>query len=203
MKSSSAPAYVIAVLALIVAFGGGAFAATQLPKNSVGAKQLKKNSVTAKKVKNGSLLAADFKKGQLPAGPRGPAGQAVTAFRALPAITANQLVDVLVVPGIGTVQAGCQQQVGAGQPVTLRLSYTVGADDQRLIVESDGGVEPGSHVLDSGVSTGVTYNQTTSETGQVWRLHAGGSRNATFTVAAVAKEEGENRCGISVVVTGR
>ncbi len=78
------PAMIVACLALVVALGGVSYAATVLPKNSVGATQLKKkavtaaklhkNSVNAAKVKNGSLLAADFKAGQLPAGPRGAPG---------------------------------------------------------------------------------------------------------------------------------
>lgn len=68
----------------LVLGGGAAFAATQLPKNSVGTRQLKKNAVaTAKirrnavnsaKVKNHSLRAVDFKAGQLPAGPMGKEG---------------------------------------------------------------------------------------------------------------------------------
>lgn len=46
---------VIAYLALFVALGGTAFAATQLPKNSVGSKQLKPNAVTTAKIKNGAV----------------------------------------------------------------------------------------------------------------------------------------------------
>jgi hypothetical protein len=68
------PAMVIALLALFVALGGGAYAALKLPKNSVGPAQLKKNSVTSTKVKDGALLAADFRAGQLPAGPKGADG---------------------------------------------------------------------------------------------------------------------------------
>ncbi len=69
---------VIATLALFLALGGGAYAATQLPKNSVGAKQIKKNAVSGSKVKDGSLRASDFKKGELAGlkGPQGPPGQA-------------------------------------------------------------------------------------------------------------------------------
>jgi hypothetical protein len=59
-------ANVTATLALIIAVGGAsAFAATQLPKNSVGAKQLKKNSVTTAKIKNEAVTAAKVKKGTL------------------------------------------------------------------------------------------------------------------------------------------
>lgn len=49
---------VIAYLALFVALGGSAYAATQLPKNSVGSKQLKSNAVTAAKIKNGAVSGA-------------------------------------------------------------------------------------------------------------------------------------------------
>ena len=72
------------VAVFLVLGGGAAFAATQLPKNSVGMKQLKRNAVTAvkirknsvnsAKVKNHSLRAVDFEAGQLPAGPQGKEG---------------------------------------------------------------------------------------------------------------------------------
>jgi hypothetical protein len=68
-------ANVVACLALFVALGGVSYAATQLPKNSVGAQQIKKESVTSAKVKDGSLLAVDFESGQIGAGPKGQAGE--------------------------------------------------------------------------------------------------------------------------------
>jgi hypothetical protein len=77
-------ANVMSSLAVFLVLGGAAFAAAQLPKNSVGSKQLKKNAVTTAKikkdavtgakVKNGSLAASDFAAGQLPAGPKGAQG---------------------------------------------------------------------------------------------------------------------------------
>lgn len=65
----------VAYLALFVALGGTSYAAARLPANSVGAKQIRSGAVTSSEVRNGSLLATDFKLGQLPAGPRGQAGQ--------------------------------------------------------------------------------------------------------------------------------
>jgi hypothetical protein len=59
-------ANVMATIAVFIALGGGAYAVTTLPKNSV----------TTVQVKNGSLLAQDFKKGELRAGPAGPQGPA-------------------------------------------------------------------------------------------------------------------------------
>jgi hypothetical protein len=75
---------VVAIIALFVALGGAAYAAVNLPANSVGTRQLKNgavtgakvgnNAVTSAKVKDGSLLASDFQAGQLAAGTRGPQG---------------------------------------------------------------------------------------------------------------------------------
>jgi hypothetical protein len=76
---------VISCLALAVALSGVGYAATVLPRNSVGLLQLKPNSVNSVKVVNGSLLKADFKAGQIPTGPTGPAGPAGAAGAAGPA----------------------------------------------------------------------------------------------------------------------
>lgn len=51
------PALVISIIALFVALGGTTYAATSLPKNSVGTAQLKKNSVTASKIEKGAVTA--------------------------------------------------------------------------------------------------------------------------------------------------
>jgi len=56
----------VTLLAFIVLFGGGAFAASKLAKNSVGTKQLKSNAVTSSKVKNKALKGKDFATGVLP-----------------------------------------------------------------------------------------------------------------------------------------
>ena len=76
LRHRPSPAIVIACVALLLALGGVSYAATALPRNSVGTAQLKNNSVTSGKVKNHSLLRADFKGGQIPAGPAGAAGTA-------------------------------------------------------------------------------------------------------------------------------
>jgi len=55
------PALVISILALVVAMAGTAFAATKLPKNSVGSKQIKKNAITTAKVKKQAITSAKIK----------------------------------------------------------------------------------------------------------------------------------------------
>lgn len=76
----------VAYLALFVALGGTSWAATQLPKDSVGSKQLRKNAVTgsdlaaasvqSRAIKNGTITAADLAKGLSVAGQAGATGPA-------------------------------------------------------------------------------------------------------------------------------
>jgi hypothetical protein len=58
-------ANVVSCLALFVALGGVGYAASHLPKNSVGAKQLKKNAVTTAKIEKEAITAARVKNGTL------------------------------------------------------------------------------------------------------------------------------------------
>lgn len=84
------PALVVAIIALIAALGGTAWAASSLPKNSVGTKQLKNgavttgkianNAVNGSKVKNGSLTGADINLEKLGTVPN--AGESEKALRA-------------------------------------------------------------------------------------------------------------------------
>jgi hypothetical protein len=52
------PAMIVAIIALIVALGGTAYAAKK-----IGSKQLKKNAVTTKKIKNGAVTAPKLANG--------------------------------------------------------------------------------------------------------------------------------------------
>ena len=77
-------ANVTATLALVIATSGVSYAATMIPRNSVGSAQLKPNAVTSAKIRNNSVAKADLSTGvrsQLNAtgargatGAQGPAG---------------------------------------------------------------------------------------------------------------------------------
>jgi hypothetical protein len=67
-------ANVTASLAVFLALGGISWAATTLPRNSVGAKQIKTSAVGSSEVKDQSLKAHDFAPGTLTQGPQGPQG---------------------------------------------------------------------------------------------------------------------------------
>jgi hypothetical protein len=72
------PAGVLALIALVLALAGGAFAAKpgkKLPKDSVTSKQVVDGSLTGADVADGSLSPSDFS-GSV-AGPQGPAGPQV------------------------------------------------------------------------------------------------------------------------------
>src|SRR4051812_5636155 len=90
-------ANITATLALFIALGGGAYAATSLPRNSVGAAQLRPHAVTASKLRHGAVRsdairdrsvqlrdiapsARTSRRGQT--GARGPAGPAGTGLSA-------------------------------------------------------------------------------------------------------------------------
>ena len=58
-------ANVMATVAVFIALGGASYAATQLPKNSVGAKQLKAKSVTTGKIANNAINGTKVANGSL------------------------------------------------------------------------------------------------------------------------------------------
>ena len=158
------PALVIAGIALVVALGGTTYAATALPKNSVGAKQLKsgsvgtvklaKGSVTSRQIKDHTIVAADIAKGALPAlGSRvahaDTAGHADTASHADTAgsvggatfatidyrVAANSpATDVLSANGL-TISASCD----AAGTLLLSLSSASGDAQYALLATDDTG----------------------------------------------------------------
>jgi hypothetical protein len=69
-------ANVVSTLCLFFVLGGTAYAASQLPRNSVGAEQIKAGAVRSSEVKDRSLRAKDFAFRQLPTGAKGDRGDA-------------------------------------------------------------------------------------------------------------------------------
>lgn len=96
MRSRITPSLVLSIIAVVLSLTGVGYAATQLPRDSVGSAQIKVGAVGSAEVADGSLRPADFsdaakdalegKRGakgakgdtgaQGPAGPTGPAGPA-------------------------------------------------------------------------------------------------------------------------------
>jgi hypothetical protein len=57
----------VAYTALTIALGGTSYAATELPRNSVGGSQIRADAVRSSDVKDGALRLRDFRAGELPA----------------------------------------------------------------------------------------------------------------------------------------
>jgi hypothetical protein len=97
-------AHVIALIALFVALGGSAYAAFNLPKNSVGPKQLKRGAVTPPKLAHSTVKKLRGAKGRPGAtGATGPAGPSDiyaggAAFGALGA-SYTEIASITVPPG--------------------------------------------------------------------------------------------------------
>ncbi len=77
-------ANVMSSIAVFLVLGGVAFAASQLPKNSVGTKQLKNKAVTTKKIKNNAVTGAKVNESTL-----GEVPSATNATNAVNAQTAS------------------------------------------------------------------------------------------------------------------
>jgi hypothetical protein len=72
-------ANVAATIALFLALGGGAYAATQLPKNSIGSRQIKKGSIQVSDLSRAARKHLRGTTGDTGAtGPQGPAGPTTT-----------------------------------------------------------------------------------------------------------------------------
>ncbi len=148
LRSNLTYANVISTLCLFLVLGGGAWAATSLPKKSVGTPQLKANAVTGAKVKNGSLTGADVDAatlGQVPsaaaAGTATNAGHATSADsaahadsatradHATSADSASQAGDATTLDGLGSgafyAAAGIQRiDASSSRGAPLQTIYT-------------------------------------------------------------------------------
>jgi hypothetical protein len=113
MSSKLTYANVMATVAVFIALGGASYAATRLPKNSVGTRQLKKGAVstakimdqaiTAAKIQNGALTGAQINASTLGAVPDAShatsAVHAATADSATHAATAASAADAATLDG--------------------------------------------------------------------------------------------------------
>ena len=132
----------VTLLAFVVICGGGAYAAGQLGKGSVGRQQLKKNAVTSPKVKDRSLKARDFADGQLPVGPKGAQGLPGTShgYEATGSVNYDKfssslfgstVVSLPVPPGAYFATASVEVQTVNAVPSTV----------QCRLIDGNGGIE--------------------------------------------------------------
>lgn len=117
-------ANVISTLCLFLVLGGGAaFAATKLPKNSVGAKQLKNNSVSAAKIKNGAVTGVKIDLSTLGTVPN--ASRAETATSATHAETAANASHADAAATAGSASSATDAKALEGKPASAFAASTV------------------------------------------------------------------------------
>jgi hypothetical protein len=169
-------ANVVSTLCLFLLLGGSAaFAATQLPKNSVGSKQLKNNAVTTGKLKNGAVTGAKINLKSLGVVPSATnadhatsADSANTAKSAGSANTANTATNATnaataaTVTGQGTLASG-KTEIGIvggvfqnGPTVSSPLAVTVTFPVLAPMALTDSSIE----VAPTASCTGSTANPT-------------------------------------------
>jgi hypothetical protein len=110
IRRKPSPAMVLAILALIVAMAGGAYAAA-VPKNSVGSKQLKKNAVKSGKIVNGAVTSNKIANSAVTSGKIADnavtsgtiAGQAVTSGKFFLSVVANLNFPIILASDCGTL----------------------------------------------------------------------------------------------------
>ncbi len=159
------PAFVIAVLALFVALGGTTYAATSLPRNSVGTKQLKNGAVTAKKMSKatvatlkagtGSILTFDADATASPS--KTTLGTALGDTWAAECVLDSGHADLLIF--LKTIDGSWSWQLGQetnGSPGTANALYTNAPAGTFSVAaqvgEDDGGAAPHNFELeDQGV----------------------------------------------------
>jgi len=192
-------ANVTATLALVVAVGaGGAFAATQLPKNSVGTKQLQNNAVKSAKVKNGSLTAKDLKAGTIPA----PTAVRQSKTAALP--FSLEQSSILVVPGVVEVLARCVD----GGSDTVGFFFTtknLGPSDLFYVSNISAEDPVTQDTIGSSLSAGASVNTSFSAStvglaGHHTSIHFLDASGLTVNVSAVTKVPGAKPCQVTVDV---
>ena len=110
----------VTLLAFVVLFGGGAFAASRLGKNSVGTKQLKKNAVTTAKVKNATLKSKDFADGVLPETSNGFQASGSVNYDAFSSSLFGSTVVILEVPP-GSYLATASVEAQTVNPVASKV----------------------------------------------------------------------------------
>ncbi|HEX4307987.1 MAG TPA: hypothetical protein VHZ54_18270 [Solirubrobacterales bacterium] len=172
-------ANVVSTLCLFLVLGGGAaYAASHLPKNSVGAKQIRKGAVGPSKLSAAAVATLAGSKGPRGAtgatGPQGPAGApgapgAVGSAKAWALVnnagvvirsSGNVAVNEIE-PGQYCVAAGPWTTANSAAIATLDYSDSEsGADDQVVVSNGNGSSFFNNCALGQFEVRGVTYNET-------------------------------------------
>lgn len=165
-------ANVMATIAVFIALGGAGYAATKLPKNSVGTKQIKKNAITTAKIRRGAVTGAKVQTSSLGKVPSAATADNADSLQGSPASAfmrgggqffsarrelrvGDTEIPVFTLPGIGPVTAEC----------TMGTTYAAGSfkvtnesgSTMEQTLQYSGGVDGGT--ASPGKSIGFGGNQ--------------------------------------------
>lgn len=204
-------ANVTATLCLFLLLGGGAaFAATQLPKGSVGARQLKSGAVSTAKIKDGAVRGAKVASetlGKVPSAQLADTAADALTLQGSPAkafvqgngsvLTARRDLQIgessqmLALPGIGTLTSSCE--AGLKKPAA-NFTFT----------NQSGGTIDETLEYSAGIDAGTVPNGKTSSSGEegitAQRMKVA-TRTAPVTVVTFdlsMASEGPTSCGLFV-----
>lgn len=189
------PAAGIALLALMVALGGTAYAGFKVPNNSVGTKQLLNGAVTTKKIKNRAVTAAKINASGLTVPNAVHANTAATATNATTASNATQLGGLpasAYQTKSGYTQSSTAQALGAstvtvGAPVQVTTTGTTRLIASAFVHGTNGVVGTGvylvCHIAIDGTA-GATDTDYASPTGGFNVVDASVSPLASAVVSA-------------------
>jgi hypothetical protein len=126
MRSRITPSLVLSIIAVVLSLTGVGYAATQLPRDSVGSAQIKAGAVGSVEVADGSLRPVDFSDAAKDAlegkrGAKGAKGDAGPAGPAGPAGASGSGSDVTVTDANGVV-VGTLQSIGNDYNVWVRTA---------------------------------------------------------------------------------
>jgi hypothetical protein len=138
VRSRLSYANVMATLALFIALGGASYAATALPKNSVGTKQIKSAAITAAKIKNGAVTGAKIAPGSITGGQIAlstlgtvpsatKADQAVHADTATTATNATRATSAASADDARTLGGQSAEQIAAAAKLTCPTGMILAA----------------------------------------------------------------------------
>jgi hypothetical protein len=161
---------VVALIALMVALGGTAFAQSVLSRNSVGSRQIRTSAVTSSEIRDRTIRLGDISRRartQL-RGQRGPAG----------------------VPG----PPGSAGPGGSGTVTVKTAAGSIGAaaPDDEVLATATASCDPGQRAVGGGASspdpqTPTMHSSFPAASGTAWTATLGNDTNAakTFTVYVV------------------
>jgi hypothetical protein len=171
--SKPSPALVISLIALFVALGGTTYAATSLPRNSVGTAQLKNRAVTGKKISKKTIATLRGRRGPRGAqgatgatgaqgvqGPKGSAGVA-NVYRSTLALSLPASGDVRLLPQCnpGDLATGGGYFLNSATLTDAQRDVEVFSDgpDTDLDVQNPPGWDIGIHNKTTTPRTGFAY----------------------------------------------